>query len=144
MDSFFGIGLPELLVILVLAGLVMGPQRIRIVARWLGTFVAQMQRLSRDFSRQLNEELDALDQQEVREALEEVKTLRKQVRDLRKEVLSLPKETAGEAQRALDEAKQPWQVGKKPLANGTTNQPGSTESPAGLPKAVRVPDDPET
>ncbi len=136
MDSFFGIGLPELVVILLLAGLVMGPQRIRTVARWLGGFVAQMQRLSRDFSRQLNEELDALDQQEVREALEEVKTLRRQVSDLRKEVFSLPKEAVNEGQRALDEV-------KRPLANGSANQPGSTQSPSGLPKAIRVPDDPE-
>lgn len=136
MDSFFGIGLPELVVILLLAGLVMGPQRIRVVARWLGNFVGQMQRLSRDFSRQLNEELDALDQQEVREALEEMRTLRKQVQDLRKEVFSLPKEAVNEGQRALDEV-------KRPLANGSTNQPSSTQSPPSLPKAIRVPDDPE-
>ena len=82
MDSFFGIGFPELVFILVLAGLVMGPQRIRQVARTLGRLIGQMQSVSRQFTRQLNAELDALDSPEFKGAMEDMKALREEVDEL--------------------------------------------------------------
>ena len=58
MDSFFGIGAPELVLILIIASMVMGPKRIGQTARWLGRTTAQLQNISRSFIRQLNAELD--------------------------------------------------------------------------------------
>ena len=57
MDSLLGIGMPELVVILLLAGIVMGPERIRPVARWLGQALAQLQLLAASLIRQVNAEL---------------------------------------------------------------------------------------
>lgn len=82
MDSFFGIGLPELIAILILAGLVMGPQRIRQVARTLGQWTAVLQRYARQFTRQLNSELDALDAGDLRDMRDEILQLRRQVTSL--------------------------------------------------------------
>lgn len=82
MDSFFGIGLPELIAILILAGLVMGPQRIRQVARTLGQWTAVLQRYARQFTRQLNSELDAMDMGDLRDMRDEILQLRRQVTSL--------------------------------------------------------------
>ena len=60
----FGIGFPELVVILVLALLVLGPQRLPELARALGRAVAELKRATQD----LKDEMDA----EVRKMDEEV------------------------------------------------------------------------
>lgn len=104
MDSFFGIGFPELVFILIIAGLVMGPHRIRHVARTLGRFVAQMQVVSRQFTRQLNAELDALDSPELKGAVEDMKDLRREVEDLRRQMRSMPQELASEGRSTLRQA----------------------------------------
>ena len=87
MDSFFGIGAPELVLILILAGIVMGPERIGQVARWLGKTTAQLQAISRQFVRQINAELTAADQgEELKGAMDDIKALQRQVRQLRDEL----------------------------------------------------------
>ena len=91
MDSFFGIGLPELVLILLLAGLIMGPQRIRQFARIFGRITAQLQRVSREFARQLNAELDAVDSGEMKNALSDVKSLQDEVKALRQELAQVPR-----------------------------------------------------
>jgi Sec-independent protein translocase protein TatA len=62
MDNIFGIGLPEFILILVIAGMVMGPERIVRAARSFGRLAARMQSVSRSFIRQLNAELESVDQ----------------------------------------------------------------------------------
>lgn len=106
MDSFFGIGLPELVLILILAGIVMGPQRIRHVARTLGSLVGQMQLISRQFTRQLNAELDALDSDEIRGTVNDVKELQQEMAKLRRQFSSLPSELMDEGKRAAREAEE--------------------------------------
>ncbi len=87
MDSIFGIGLPELIFILLIAGIVMGPQRIRQTARWLGVMVVKLQRISRDFTRQLNAELDAADAGgDLRSTVDEVRQLKQQLAELKQEI----------------------------------------------------------
>ncbi len=87
MDSFFGIGFPELVLILIVAGIVMGPERIGQTARWLGRTTAQLQKISRGFIRQLNHELDnSGDGQALRETMQELQQLRRELTDLRGEV----------------------------------------------------------
>jgi|SwirhirootsSR2_FD_contig_31_16320639_length_649_multi_13_in_0_out_0_2 Tat protein translocase TatB subunit len=60
----FGVGLPELLVIMVLGLLVLGPQRLPEVARTLGRLYGQLRRVSEEFQRTIRQDLDALERQE--------------------------------------------------------------------------------
>ena len=60
----FGIGLPELMMILVLGLLVLGPKRLPEVARTLGRFYGQLRRASEDFQRTIRQDLDAIERQE--------------------------------------------------------------------------------
>jgi len=165
MDSFFGIGFPELVFILVLAGLVMGPHRIRHVARTLGRLVAQMQVVSRQFTRQLNAELDALDSPEFKGAMEDMKALRREVDDLRRQVRDAPRELAregrSEVRKAVDEGERAFKPVSRPAPDrkdtatspddevpGTSSDNGpSTQPPVpaldSLPRPIDVADDPE-
>ena len=152
MDSFFGIGAPELIFILILAGLVLGPHRIRNVARWLGRTTAQLQAISRSFTAQLSKELDSIDQSgELKEAMQEMQDLRRQVAELRHEITRSIAEPVQEAQQALDDGRNalnqtilPPAIQAKqneeaaPKVNGSTVQP-----PLVLPKPVDIADDPE-
>jgi sec-independent protein translocase protein TatA len=52
----FGIGMPELMIILVLALVVLGPQKLPELARSLGKGLAEFKRASNDFRRSLEEE----------------------------------------------------------------------------------------
>lgn len=104
MDNIFGIGLPEFVLILVLAGMVMGPERIVRAARTFGVLTARLQSISRSFFRQLNAELDSADQDgQIRSAVEEVNLLRREVTDLRKEIFTLASGTALDGKRVLRE-----------------------------------------
>lgn len=158
MDSFFGIGFPELVMILILAGLVLGPQKIRQVARTLGRFVAQMQSISRQFTRQLNAELDAaLDAEDVKGAMNEVRELQREMTDLRRQVTSLSDETVAEGRKALEEGEKIFQGREVPPPEAPGNVPREKEEPsdgegaetptapsaADLPNPIPVPDDPE-
>jgi Sec-independent protein translocase protein TatA len=139
MDSILGIGLPELIVILLLAGLVMGPQRVRYVARKLGRLTADLQRTSRQLVRQLNNELDSLDREG------DLKSLKQEMSELQKEVQSLRHQNL---QKAL--------LGQEPdnrsrLESKPTFKPVSSSGPAEetappaspLPKPLEVADDPD-
>jgi sec-independent protein translocase protein TatB len=104
MDNIFGIGLPEFVLILVIAGMVMGPERIMRAARTFGVLTARLQTISRSFFRQLNAELDSVDQDgQIKSAVEEVNLLRREVTDLRKEIFSLASGTALDGKKALRE-----------------------------------------
>ena len=57
-DVLFGIGMPELLVILVVALLVLGPKRLPEVARSLGRGMAEFRRASTELRQSLNAPLE--------------------------------------------------------------------------------------
>lgn len=166
MDSIFGIGIPELVVILLLAGMIMGPQRIRQVAYTLGRITAQLQKVSREFTRQLNAELDALEDGSLRDTMDDVRQLQKEVQQLRRELANAPKTLQGagkklteETEAALREAETPRNTkssGESVLADDEetepAEQPSIQEAPADtalksekppLPKAIDVPGDPD-
>ncbi len=52
----FGIGMPELMIILVIALVVLGPQKLPEIARSLGKGLAEFKRAGTDFARNLEEE----------------------------------------------------------------------------------------
>jgi Sec-independent protein translocase protein TatA len=145
MDSFFGIGAPELIFILILAGLVLGPHRIRQVAFWLGKTTAQLQTISRGFMAQLNKELDSVDSGELREAMKEVQDLRGQMAELRHEITHSMSNPMQEAQAALDEGKDALNQTILPPSLSTKQDETGTNGngPLQLPKPVKVTDDPE-
>jgi Tat protein translocase TatB subunit len=60
----FGIGFPELIMILAVALIILGPQRLPEVARMLGRAYAQLRRASEEFQNTIRQDLAALERQE--------------------------------------------------------------------------------
>lgn len=60
----FGIGLPELILILVLALLVLGPQRLPEAARMLGRGYSYLRQASEEFQNTIKQDIAAMDRQE--------------------------------------------------------------------------------
>lgn len=164
MDSFFGIGFPELILILIVAGIVMGPERIGQTARWLGRTTAQLQKISRGFVRQLNQELDnSGDGQAIKETMQELQQLRKELSDLRGEVTQSTRQATNAGKQAVDEIgnsikppnlkpptlssaeRKDSSSNGKPALSGQTNGARGEEDTAvpQLPTLLDVPDDPE-
>jgi sec-independent protein translocase protein TatB len=154
MDSFFGIGFAELMVILVLAGLVMGPHRIREVARTLGRWTAQLQGISREFARQLNSELDSLDDDgQMKATMKEMRDLQREVKSLREEMSQVPRafiqESKESVQDLVDEGKAALD-GRKTTYKPVSRPPEERENgsaqpntPNPLPKPLDIPEDQE-
>ncbi len=167
MDSFFGVGLPELILILLLAGIIMGPQRIRRVAYTLGRVTAQLQTISRQFARQLNAELDGLDDETVRGAMSDMRELQREVEILRRELSQVPKSLRDGIDSGINEAQEAVQTAtasvsddeedvSNPLPSNSSDpavtKPNQSDPPQAeldspqkskLPKAIDVPEDPE-
>jgi len=144
MDSFFGIGLPELILILLLAGMVMGPHRIRFIARKLGRITANLQGISRQFARQLNAELDSVEGNEVTGAWDELRQLQKEVQSLRDELGQGSRSLVSDSKNVIDES-QKAMVAEQAQTN--TAEPPVETADGGdqisLPNALVVPDDTE-
>lgn len=69
----FGIGTSELLLILVVALIVLGPKNLPKIANTLGKAMGQFQKASRDFQRTINTEI-ALEEEQERKKQEAQKT----------------------------------------------------------------------
>lgn len=154
MDSFFGIGAPELVVILLLAGIVLGPKRIQQVAFWLGKITAQLQAVSRGFTRQLNAELSSVDDGgEMKDAWSEVQDLRRQMAELKREITSVATQPMKEGQKAVQDARNVIDYTIKPPTIGQENStkkketeqkaPSQNGTPTDLPQLIDVSDDPD-
>ena len=60
----FGIGMPELLIIMVIALVVIGPQKLPDLARSLGKGLAEFKRATEDFKQNIEDEAKATDEKE--------------------------------------------------------------------------------
>jgi sec-independent protein translocase protein TatA len=60
----FGIGMPELVIIMVIALIVLGPQKLPELARSLGKGLAEFKRASSDFRRSMDEEARTAEEKE--------------------------------------------------------------------------------
>jgi len=61
-NSFFGIGMNELLIIFVIAAIVLGPERLAKVAREAGKHIRNLKAYFASLSGELKSELDILDE----------------------------------------------------------------------------------
>ncbi|MEM7335391.1 MAG: twin-arginine translocase TatA/TatE family subunit [Chloroflexota bacterium] len=155
--ELFGIGFPELVTILIIAGLVMGPQRIAKFARQLGQWTAQLQNISRGFMRQLTSELDAEEMADLKDAMSEIKDLRQQLTDLRGEMTAVAAETSQEMKEVAEDldpsilppdakpnAESINSNGSEeavPKENGEVREPSAIDQ---LPNILDIEDDPES
>lgn len=71
MDSFFGIGLFELVMIAVVALLVLGPERLPGAMREVAKWVRQLRNLTSDLQSQFSEEFELLDEMNPRRLINE-------------------------------------------------------------------------
>ncbi|AJE04739.1 TatA/E family twin arginine-targeting protein translocase [Geobacter pickeringii] len=108
----FGIGMPELIVILVIALIVLGPQKLPDIARSLGKGLAEFKRASDDFQRNLSEEVRNLDEKERAEK-EAKGEAAPPARDLAAEVKAYEEHSAREHAAAGEAAAAPASGGAK-------------------------------
>ena len=87
--EMFGIGMPELMVILVVALIVLGPRRLPEVARSLGKTLAEFRRATSDITEELHN-ASVLLEEEVREAEKAAQETEKTTTEEKKE--SAPEE----------------------------------------------------
>ena len=69
----FGIGMPELMVIMVIALIVIGPQKLPELAKSLGKGLAEFKRATDDFKQSIDTETRSAEEQERLAKLEEAK-----------------------------------------------------------------------
>jgi Sec-independent protein translocase protein TatA len=148
MNSIFGVGLAELVLILLLAGLLLGPQHIRQISHKLGLYLAKLQKEVLQIRQGLKQELRAADTPEMRETLEELRKLQEQVRSLQQQIhapldpdqILRPNSLSGG--RYANKASL-FPEGSRDWFNLPDDKPErSIAPPPNLPKLVDVPDDP--
>lgn len=141
--NVLNIGFQELLFILILAGLVMGPQRIRVVARWLGQTTAKLRGISTQFMAQLNSELDGSEREDLKGALDDIRSLQKELRDLRREVYSGPKKAFDDEKRRFDKNNGQSNGTAVAASANNTSENNIAGASVSLPSVVDIDDDPE-
>ena len=134
----FGIGVPEFFTVLILALIVLGPERLPLVMRTLGRWVRQLRQMTRDFRREFAEEFSIL--------YEEMDVLRQEAENTRQELADIRSELSDTLQGAADDVNQAGQGIAEDLRGavsagqaGTDASPGTTGSAAGTSSTPAVP-----
>jgi Sec-independent protein translocase protein TatA len=86
MNSFLGIGLAELVLILLIAGLLLGPREIGKFARAAGVALGKGKALLSGLRVQLASELSGAEAAEMRATLQDMEELQQQLLDMRREM----------------------------------------------------------
>ncbi|NWJ48581.1 MAG: twin-arginine translocase subunit TatB [Chloroflexi bacterium] len=69
--DIFGINFPELFVILIVATIIFGPDKLPVILRTIGQWVAQLRKLSEDVRTEVSRELDISDFKDIKKDLKE-------------------------------------------------------------------------
>jgi sec-independent protein translocase protein TatB len=69
--DIFGINFPELFVILIVATIIFGPDKLPVILRTVGQWVAQLRKLSEDVRTEVSRELDISDFKDIKKDLKE-------------------------------------------------------------------------
>jgi Tat protein translocase TatB subunit len=117
----FGIGVPELLLIMALALVVLGPDQLPKVARQIARFVGELKRASEDFKSQLD--LDKLEEL-------------KEMTDIKKTVTSTITETVSDLAWPDDIKGHP--ADSRALEREREEQPAHDDTPGGLGPAWKI------
>lgn len=71
--ELFGVGGPELLVLLLMGGVVLGPRRLAGVARKTGRFFREIQDLGRNITKELDREIGLLESDDLQQKREQTR-----------------------------------------------------------------------
>ena len=131
MNSFFGIGLPELIFIAIIALIVLGPERLPGVLRQMAQYFRQIRALTQEVTSQFSEELKAFDDINPAKIMNEVT---QPVKDLN------PKNFAKEIEKSAKDL-QPKNIAKqmKDAAAGKPDGPTDSSTGSKVRKAQRTP-----
>ncbi len=94
--DFLGIGMPELIVILIIAAVVVGPKRLPEVAVQLARLIRQLRGYATDVTSQMRSELDELTR--------EYEQVRKELQEFRESATKEVRSVTSEVDRAVREA----------------------------------------
>ena len=133
MSNVFGIGLPEVLLVIILTLIVVGPERLPTVARQIGRMVAQMQGYARAFRDEYMNELSEL-RSEVEATTRDVTAVRQQLSDastsIDTEIRGLDQDfsqAAGEVNATLRTVDSTARVQPASPPSNIVSMPGATE-----------------
>lgn len=134
----FGIGVAEFFAVLVLALIVLGPERLPLAMRTLGRWVRQLRQMTREFRKEFAEEFSIL--------YEEMDVLRQEAENTRQELADIRAELSDTLQGAADDVNVAGQgiaedlrgaVGADP--DGADSLPGTTGSAGGASSTPTLP-----
>jgi sec-independent protein translocase protein TatA len=114
----FGIGMPELIIIMVIALIVIGPQKLPDLARSLGKGLAEFKKATDDFKTSIDTETRSTEEKEHLARLAEAKVQAELEREKETEELRARVENAGKAAEPLVHA-----ATNEPLVHAATNEP---------------------
>ncbi len=148
MSNIFGIGIPEVLVVVILLLIVVGPERLPTVARQVGRMVGQMQQYARAFRDEYLNEFSDL-RSEVEASTREVTAVRQQISDssasIDTEVRGLDQDfsrAAGEVNATLQAVDSTARVLPETPPTNVVPMPGTTDE-AAEPSPPAQPAEPE-
>ena len=134
----FGIGVAEFFAVLVLALIVLGPERLPLAMRTLGRWVRQLRQMTREFRKEFAEEFSIL--------YEEMDVLRQEAENTRQELADIRAELSDTLQGAADDVNVAGQGIAEDLRGavsagqaGADSSPGTTGSAAGATSTPALP-----
>jgi sec-independent protein translocase protein TatB len=132
----FGIGVPEFFTVLILALIVLGPERLPVAMRTVGQWVRRLRETTREFRKEFAEEFSIL--------YEEMDFMRKEAETTRQELLDIRAELTATVQGAADDVNEAGQGVMEDLRGTLDTADGSAPSrPNGAPTTNGTSDRPQ-